>query len=98
MGGISLAGGDSIDDVDDNDAMISSLSSDIVDDFTTDTGRDDKLGKSFDCCCDDDVVANKSVIIWGSTDKQERVLTAMMEKADDVDTRSKKRNVVAMHQ
>lgn len=96
MGGISLAEGNSIDDVDDNDVMNSS-SSDKDDDFTTDTERDDRLGKSFDCWCDD-VVANKSVIIiWGSTDKQERVLTTMMEKADDVDG-SKKRNVVAANQ
>lgn len=94
LGGILLVVGDSADD-DDDDVMIFSTS-DEDDDSTNDAERDDKLGNSFDCCCCDDV-ANKTVTIWGSTDKEERLLTAMMEKADDVD-RSRNRNVVALHQ
>jgi hypothetical protein len=94
MGGILLAEEDSIDDDDDDDVMISSSSDDDDDDSINDAERDDKLGKS------QHDVANKAVvlIIWGSIDKQKRVLKAMMEKADDEDTRSKKRNAVALHQ
>ena len=83
--------GDSADD--DNDDVMIFSTSDEDDDSTNDAERDDKLGNSFNCCCDD--VANKTVTIWGSTDKEERLLTAMMEKADDVD---RSRNAVALHQ
>jgi hypothetical protein len=95
LGGILLVVGDSTDDDDDDDDVMIFSTSDEDDDSTNDAERDDKLGNSFDCCCDD--VANKTVRFWGSTDKEERLLTAMMEKADDVD-RSRNRNVVALHQ
>ena len=85
--------GDSADD--DNDDVMIFSTSDEDDDSTNDAERDDKLGNSFNCCCDN--VANKTVTIWGSTDKEERLLTAMMEKADDVDV-DRSRNVVALHQ
>ena len=93
LGGILLVVGDSTDDDDDDDDVMIFSTSDEDDDSTNDAERDDKLGNSFNCCCDD--VANKTVTIWGSTDKEERLLTAMMEKADDVD---RSRNVVALHQ
>ena len=81
--------GDSADD--DNDDVMIFSTSDEDDDSTNDAERDDKLGNSFSH------VANKTVTIWGSTDKEERLLTAMMEKADDVDV-DRSRNVVALHQ